>query len=355
MLIRSRGARLAGALLAALTAAPLAVTTATTAVADEYPTGERINPAALPAGPATPLLRVVGRTIIDGSTRIEVAAHHVRMVGRSTPDYLVMTSDANYENWRLLRVTGAGATERIAGGPRSWPEFRLSDGGAHVALLTYTHDDKALLRVVETATGDVVRARTFPQSVSPLDFGSRRMVLGDWGSGRRSARTYWWNPFSNRTLTIAEKAGYIADISADRFGFFTKDPYLGGCQKVMTLSRPRTLLWRSCDDVALSFSPNGKRIVSTYILTDGPGPGMVQVRGARGRVLDTYRARWFGFVKWETDRRLVLQVGSRRSVAAVRCTLESCERVSKLFRTGEREPWMVMPPWSFAPESLLDR
>lgn len=350
MLTRSGATRLAAALLTALTAAPLAGVS--TAAADDYPTGERINPAALERGAATPLLRVVGRTIIDGRTKVPVSAAHVEMVGRSGEDYLVLAGDARYERWRLLRVARDGSTVRVAGGPGYQPDLRLASDGAHVVTSTYTRKDRNLLRVVDTRTGEVVGRRVFGTSVQPLDFGKRRLVLSEWGRRPERQRTFWWNPFSGRTTKIADKPGYIADIALGRIGVMLGDPYQGGCQKVISLAKPRTTLWRSCDDIALSFSPDGRRMVTTYILNDGPGPNMVQVRNARGRVLDTYRARWFGVMKWETGARLLLQAGTARTVAMTRCTLQKCERISKLYRTGGKEPWNAMPAWSFAPEHL---
>ncbi len=354
MFTRSRAARLAGVLLAALIAAPLAGAAA--APADDHPKGETINPAKLAEGPATPLLRVVGRTIIDGEARLPVSAKYVRMVGRSGADYLVLASDADDTGWQLLRVAPDGGTTRVAGGPAYQPDLpkRLADGGAHLVTTTY-RDNRTLLRVVDTRSGEVVKRRVFGRAVTPLDFGQRRMVLSQWGRRAATQRTFWWNPFTDTTVKIADKPGYIADISTDRVGVFLGDPYLGGCQKVMTLSGPHTRLWRSCDDLALAFSPDGKRLVSTYILSDGPGPGMVQVRTTRGRLLDTYRARWFGVMKWETNTRLLLQAGSDKTVAMTRCTLEKCERISKLYRTRTSEPWNVMPQWTFAPESLSRR
>jgi hypothetical protein len=347
----SRGTRLAGVLLAAVVAAPVVATTATAA---DYPAGESINPAALGKGPATPLLRLVDHTIVDGRTQVVVTgASHVSMVGRSGEDYLVMTSDENHENWRLQRVTAAGEQSTVAGGPSAQPVATLAAGGAHVALEGYQRRG-ILLRVLDTHTGEVVGRRESGY-VSVLDFGERRMVVGQWENGTTPSRTFWWNPFNGKVAKIADKAGYIADIDADRVGVFTADPYLGGCQKVMTLSTPRRTLWRSCDDLVMAFSPTAKRMVTSYILNDGPGPGLVQVRGAHGRLLDTYRARWFGTMHWETDERLLLQVGTKQSVAMTRCTLRACERISRLYRTDGRDPWSVMPVWDFADESLLDR
>lgn len=347
----SRVVRLAGALLATVVAAPLAFTVAATA--DGYPAGETINPATLETAPATPLLHVVGRTIVDGQARIRVARANVTMVGRSGAEYLVLTSDRDYLDWRLLRVTREGATASVAGGPGPRPEAHLAEGGDHV-VLSMPRRRGRVLRVLDAGTGDLVRRRAFGH-VEVLDVGERRMVMSRWGDRATPAATFWWNPFSDRTSRIADHAAYIADITADRVGVFLGDPYAGACQRVTTLSTPRRLVWRSCDDAALSFSPSGKRMVTTYILSDGAGPRMVQVRASGGRLLDTYRAQWFGVVTWEDDRRLLLQAASRRTAAVVRCTLVRCERVSRLHRTRGQDPWTAMPTWTFAPESLLDR
>lgn len=352
MKTRSRAGRVAACLLAALVAAPLA---ATTAAGADYPAGERINPGTLERGPATPLLHVENRTIVDGDTRIRVAAPNVWMVSRSGADYLVLTSNEEFKRWRVRRVTPVGDTSRIVGGAGTQPTVLPAEGGAYVVLQSYTRDDRSLLRVIDTSTGDLVRRRAFRITVTPLDFGKRRMVLSEWGRRPRQQRTFWWNPFANRASRIANRPGYAADVSANRVGVFLRDPYLDGCQKVMTLSAPRTRLWRSCDDRVLAFSPTGKRMVTTYILSDGPGPNMVQVRARRGRVLDTYRAQWFGFAVWENDYRLLLEAAGPKAAGVVRCTVRRCERASSVFATDGKDPWLVMPFWTFAPESMLDR
>ena len=358
MQTRSRAGRLAAALVAALLAAPL-LTTAP-ASAGDYPRGERINPAALDTGPPTPLLRLVGLTITDGDLRVKVTGTpSATMVGRVGEDYLVLTSDQDNRDpytpgWQLRRVTGTGEQTVLSAGTGEQPErAHLSEGGDHVVLEGY-RDGRTVLRVLETATGRLVARRGF-RNASVLDFASRRMVVSQWEHRSVPSRTLWWNPFNGRTVRIVRQSGYIADVSTDRLGVFTGDPYQGGCQKVVRLSRPREVVWRSCDDLALEFSPTGRRMVTTHILVDGPGPFMVQVRGARGRLLDTYRAAWFGAIHWENDRRLLLQAAGRKNAAMTRCTLRSCERISPLRRVGDREPWDAMPFWQFADESLLDR
>jgi hypothetical protein len=354
----SRAGRIAAAFLVALLTTPFA--TVSSANAADYPAGERISPGVLERGPATPLLRVVGRTIVDGRATVKVTGSPtVTLAGRVAEDYLVLTSDGDHQDpytpgWQLRRVTRTGEQTIVFGGRNEPPERALLDpGAAHVVLESYGRTG-TVLRVLDTATGEVVAKRSF-RNASVLDFAKRRMVVAQAQGRSLRPRTFWWNPFNDTTSRITGSSGYIADVSLDRLGVFTGDVYEGGCQKVVRLSRPSEVIWRSCDDLAMDFSPTAKRMVTGPILQDGPGPLLVQVRGARGRLLDTYRAEWFGAIHWESDRRLLLQAAGRKAVAMTRCTLSACERISPLRRIGDREPWEAMPLWRFADESLGDR
>jgi hypothetical protein len=331
-----------------LLAAIALVTTSSAAVAaapaSGYPEGTTIRPGSLERGADTPLLHREGRTIVDGPLRIGVDASRIDLLGRSAQDYVLLTFDENYENVRLVRVDRAGTATTLRRLGNVSPEGHLSTNGARVLLATFPPRAGTRLQVVDTRSGDVLRARTFQAPVQVLAHGRRRAVLTEWTS--RRTRTLWWNPVRNTTRPISDRPGYRADIPQIRLGVWLGDPSIGGCQKLVRLDRPRTQVWRSCTDIVLELSPSAERMVTGDILSDGPGPRVIQVRRGDGSLLRTYRSEWFGFWRWETDRRLLLQVAGKEFVAAVRCTLRGCERASRLFPREGRDPWQVMR-WQF--------
>ncbi len=129
---------------------------------------------------------------------------------------------------------------------------------------------------------------------------------------------------------IAGRVGYEADLSSDRLASFTKDPYLGGCSVVTTLSDPGDQLWRSCGRRVETFSPGGTRMATIHILSDGIGPSEVWLRKSGGKLLAHYTSEWFGLLWWESDASLLLDTNGKTKSATVRCLVADCERASDL-------------------------
>jgi hypothetical protein len=345
---------LAGAGAVLLTTTLLAGTAAGSAAAtttgqasgpdDGYPAGTRLHPARLDRGPDTRLLHAERRVIVDGDRRVRVhTPDRISLLGRTGRQYVVVAFDRSYEHWQVLRVKRSGETVRLARGRRFVPDPVLSADGSHVALMSMI-GRRTRIKVVDTGSGEVLRDRRFRGAVEIEDYGTRRLLLDRFAFGRTS--TFWWNPHNNRQHRITGKAAYIADIAADRLGVITRDNVDGLCQKVVRLSRPRHTLWSSCTERALAFSATGRRMVTTNIYSDGLGPRVVQVRGRRGAVQHTYRAGYFGFLRWEDDRHLLMEVGGSRTTAAVRCDASGdCELGSRLYHNGKRQPYNVMH-WS---------
>lgn len=311
---------------------------------DGYPAGTRLHPARLDRGPDTRLLHAERRVIVDGDRRVRVhTPDRISLLGRTGRQYVVVAFDRSYEHWQVLRVKRSGETVRLARGRRFVPDPVLSADGSHVALMSMI-GRRTRIKVVDTGSGEVLRDRRFRGAVEIEDYGTRRLLLDRFAFGRTS--TFWWNPHNNRQRRITGKAAYIADIAADRLGVITRDDVDGLCQKVVRLSRPGHTLWSSCSERALAFSATGRRMVTTNINADGLGPRVVQVRGRHGAVQHTYRADYFGFLRWESDRHLLMEVGGSRTTAAVRCDASGgCELGSRLYHNGKRQPYNVMH-WS---------
>lgn len=80
----------------------------------------------------------------------------------------------------------------------------------------------------------------------------------------------------------------------------------------------------------LEFSPEGARMATIHILSDGLGPTEVRVRLASGEVVGRYGARWFGPLVFENERALLLDTNGRKWAATVRCVGARCVRASAL-------------------------
>jgi hypothetical protein len=120
----------------------------------------------------------------------------------------------------------------------------------------------------------------------------------------------------------------LASIEHDLLSIYTKDPYLGGCTKLVRLSAPRMKVWKSCRDRVAAISPDGTQMLTFHILTDGLGPGVIHLRQIDGSRLATYRTGWFSGWGWESPGTLLLDVNGKRKSATVRCTLAACENAT---------------------------
>jgi len=280
-----------------------------------------VRPGALPRGADARLPHLAGDTITDGDLRVP-APPGSYLLGRSGDAYVVVSETG------IVRVSRDGATDRLA---RPAPDAQptLSRDGRHVVLVRTSDDGRSRFRVLDAVTGDVVATRTFSGYASVLAADDGRLVL----TASAPDRTQWWSFLSDATARIAGRLGGAADIRADRLATFTGDPYDGGCTVVTSLRHPTDVLWRSCDEAVARFSPDGRRMATMHILTDGLGPDEVHARRTSGGAeIATYTAYWFGTVEWETNRALVLDAHTQRRSALVRCVAGACERASAIRR-----------------------
>lgn len=321
-------------LVASTLAAAVLLGTAAPAIA--VPETE-LRPASLERGEDVAIPHLEDKTVVDGDVRIEVRAGAVSLLGKSGDDYVVGAANSSWSGrFRVLRFTPEGERTVLF---RDVPiyELELSDDGAQVAATQY-RDPGTRVRVFSALDGTQQASRKFAGSVYSLDLDGQRMLLGGWGPDR----TFWWDTVADTTDRVLGRAGYAADISADRLASMTKDPYLGGCSIVSTLAAPRERLWKSCDRRVDTFAPGGTRMATIHILSDGIGPSDVWLRKAGGKLLAHYTAHWFGMLSWESDEALLLDTNGRKKSATVRCLVADCERASDLrprpdYRVTDRE------------------
>ena len=110
------------------------------------------------------------------------------------------------------------------------------------------------------------------------------MVVASFSSFK--VKTITWDTVSDDTLKVNTKMGNFASMAHDLLGFFNKDPFNGGCQVLTHLDDPADVLWTNCDERIEALSPDGKRVATIALLSDGIGPADVMVRkigGARSR------------------------------------------------------------------------
>jgi WD40 repeat protein len=310
MKIRLAGLLTVGATLLAAYAVP--------ALAAE-PTTE-LRPAQLERGADVQIPHVEGNFVVDGDVRVGFASRP-SLLGTSDDAFIVWLSDG-----RILRVEPTG--DRMVIHKGNDVSLEVSADGSRLAVVT-GDSTSSKVRIIDTFTGDTVKTRTFSAGwVQALDFEGNRVVLSSFTSA--DTRTWIWNTLKNSTRQITDRPGYLADLATDRLATYTRDPYDGGCTKLVRISAPTDVLWRSCSDRITALSPAATRMATIHILSDGLGPNRVTLRGAHGGALASYTAQWFGLITFETNKALLLDTNGTKKSALVRCTLEGCVRASDL-------------------------
>lgn len=303
--------------VAAMTAA--AALTLIAAPATAGPTVD-IRPGALPRGVEGTVPYVFGtNTIIDAEHTVRVRTQRpIDLLGKAPGGYVVAGTDPRDRT--VVWFVNAQGQRRVLSRGQEYAE--VSDSGS--ALVTSRGYRPTTLSVINVGTGTVVRTRTFRGVRQGLDVHRGKVLVGG-GSGAL------WTLKTNTVRPVTTRSAYNADLSNDLMATFSGDPYRDGCTTVTRISNPATRVWHSCEEAVHAWSPDGKRMVTAYKLSDGPGPHEVDVRGVRGKHIATYRvARNFGPIVWESNLSLMLWANGRDRAAMVRCMDTTCQRVSRL-------------------------
>ena len=284
-----------------------------------------LQPDRLARGADVAIPHIEDGDFVDGGRRVELPGTVARVVGEVDGGWLVATNNVDrLRNRRVVRVEADGAVVDVLrdidvstvilsadGSTLAWQQF--VSGGRKT--ITYAYDVATAAVTGEKGPGPYVRL---------LDVAADRVVLG---AGKRVLQ---WRPSTGRQRTVIRKLAGSASIEHDLLSIYTKDPYDGGCTKLVRLSKPRVKVWKSCRDRVAAFSPDGTQMLTFHKLTDGVGPGEIHLRTLAGRELATWTTGWFGDWTWESPGVVLLDVNGRRKSATVRCVLADCENATDL-------------------------
>ncbi len=260
---------------------------------------------------------------VDGTRRVELPGTVARVIGQAGDAWLVGTGNVDRKrNRRVVRVEADGTVTTILSNVDTYTVILSADGSTIAWQRFVNGGRKAVTYAASSADGEVLgeKGPTAPHRL--LDVSDDRVLLGGW------KRTLQWRFTTDRTRTVVKKGANVADIEHDLLAFYTRDPYAGGCTKLVRLSDPSTKLWRSCDHRVWDISPDGTRLATIDLLSDGVGPGVVTIREIDGSAVARYSTGWFSSVEWESPDIVLLGVNGTKKSATVRCTATACENAT---------------------------
>lgn len=300
-------------------------------MADAAAPSVTIRPESLSRGPEVKgphMASPTSTTIVDGDVRVRVPGTYVDLLGTVGTSYVVRV--LRDHEWSVRRV-GPGGSERLLA-ENAQSSTLSADGTALLVVARPVGSTRTEIELIKSRTGTTMRTRTFASRMRVLDVlgDQARLLIGS------AAGTYHWDLPTNDVTLLTRRIYGTADMIGNRLATLTGDPYDGGCTVVTTLTQPQTALWRSCGERVENFSPDGQRMATNHILTDGQGPGEVKVRSLRGSLLATYEVDgYFDLPGWESSRSLLLDAYGKNKTATVRCTDGSCRRASTLVATPD--------------------
>lgn len=279
-----------------------------------------LQPEDLPRGADVAVPHVEGGDFVDGDRTVDVGGDRAYLLGRSGKAWMVGTSDENGGGkYRIVRVKADDSTKVIKRGI-SFYELELSENGRYFVHPGRGNRKALPLRVFSARTGDLKTEMDFANYPTVLGMDGPRVLVSTWESGVQS-----WDTTTNTVTTLTKRPAHLVDVGNDLVTTFTKDPYEGGCLVLSKLSNPKKRLWKSCTERIEAISPDGSRMATVAILSDGIGPSVVQEREIDGSPLATYKTNWFGRIAFEDDTHLLLDVNGDTRAATVRCREGSCE------------------------------
>ncbi|PVG82682.1 hypothetical protein DDE18_09955 [Nocardioides gansuensis] len=282
-----------------------------------------VQPEQLPRGADIAIAHIEDGVFVDGDRRVDLGAPRAYLLGRSGKAWIVGTTNADGGGrFRIKRLRPDDSFKTLLRGVSPYEVVVSDDGGRLARTTLHTRDKSSVVRVWSARSGRLLADRTFAGYLDVRALAGDQVVLaGDRG-------TLEWDSTTDWTGRITRRRAWEVDLSLDLMASFTGDPYEDGCTVVSPVTRPRKMLWRSCKERVEAFSPDGERMATVHILSDGIGPVDVWLREVDGTRRAHYTTSWFGSIRWESDTALLLDVNGERKASTVRCVVEVCENAT---------------------------
>jgi hypothetical protein len=291
-----------------------------------------IKPGKIARGADIAIPHIDGSTIVDGDIRVKVQAPRVMLYGKWHDFYVVATGDREWGNVKLLRVAKSGNVKQLA--KFIDPFNTVLD--AEADQVAYSYGDatqKPTIAVYDLGLKDEVAVNAFASLPTLLEF-DESLVVATFQEFK--IKTITWDTVSDDVLRVNSRVANYASKAHDLLGFFSKDPFTGGCQVLAHLSDPGDVLWTNCDERIDAVSPDGQRMATIPLLSDGIGPADVLLRKVNGKKLTHYTINgWFGNLTLDTPTALLLESNGKTQSATIRCEVTVCNRATDLEPTPD--------------------
>jgi hypothetical protein len=292
-----------------------------------------LQPEDLPRGADIAVAHIEDGDFVHGDRTIDLGGERAFLIGRAGRGWLVGTSNVDgIGRYRILRVGPDYSVQVIKRGI-SFFELTLSENGRFFVHTGRGTRRAVPIRVFSARTGELKMEKDFADYPDVVGMDGPRVLLSSWAAGNTGVSS--WDTRTGETTRITRRPANIVDIGNDLLATYTKDPYTGGCVRLSPLSSPSTRLWKSCSERIAAFSPNGVRMATVHILSDGIGPNGVQEREIDGTLLGDYATAWFGQIAFESNTNLLLEVNGDTMASTVRCSEGVCENASDPVRVRQ--------------------
>lgn len=314
--------------VAALASAALAVSVlGTLGTAQAAPGTTRIQPDRLDRGDDPRVAYVMDGVFHDGDVSVDLG-QGTRLLGSTAKGHFLEAPGPNHSRLgtKVVRIAPDGTRKVLLRRVLNDGMVMSRDGSRLFSVrfkIGRGENKRTRMRMWNLNDSKLLTDRVVGGYATPLAATRKRVWMSDWDLG-----TYTLNAKGGQHKRVSRLVGSAVHLDAGLLAGYTKDPYQGGCTKIVRTSKPRKALWKSCSERVERFNPAGTGFASIGILVDGLGPNRVNTRRLRGALTGSYRTNWFGTVEWENNRSVLLEANGARAKALVRCTAGACENAT---------------------------